>query len=43
VAQGFWPHYFRVGPHFVLTFVILEQLRMYMAQRKSLQSLATHA
>ena len=25
-AQGFWPVYFRIGPHTILTFMLWEQL-----------------
>ena len=25
--RGFWSHYMRVGPHYILTFVFLEQIK----------------
>ena len=25
--RGFWSHYIRVGPHYVLTFTFLEQIK----------------
>lgn len=27
LSPGFWPNYCRLGPHVVITFVVLEQLR----------------
>lgn len=25
--RGFWAHYIRVGPHYVITFILLEQIK----------------
>eukprot|EP00871_Galdieria_phlegrea_P004645 jgi/Galph1/5181/GphlegSOOS_G3835.1 len=32
--KGFWPFFFRIGPHTVLTFIFLEQLKGWYVQRK---------
>ena len=30
--SGFWPYYLRLGPHTVLTFIFLEQIKnLYLA------------
>ena len=26
--RGFWAHYMRVGPHYIITFTLLEQLKI---------------
>ena len=31
--KGFVPHFMRVGPHFVLTFIMLEQLRTFLREQ----------
>ena len=31
--KGFVPHFMRVGPHFVLTFMMLEQLRAFLREQ----------
>eukprot|EP01126_Amoeba_proteus_P001690 TRINITY_DN10502_c1_g1_i1.p1 TRINITY_DN10502_c1_g1~~TRINITY_DN10502_c1_g1_i1.p1 ORF type:complete len:219 (+),score=17.57 TRINITY_DN10502_c1_g1_i1:263-919(+) len=28
--KGFWMHYFRVGPHYILTFAILERMKIIL-------------
>ncbi|CAG8833202.1 36621_t:CDS:1, partial [Racocetra persica] len=30
--RGFWTHFMRIGPHFCLTFVFLEQLKRGVRQ-----------
>ena len=31
--RGFWSHYMRVGPHYVFTFVFLEQIKRLLERR----------
>lgn len=33
--KGFWSHFYRAGPHFVLTFVFLERIRSLFSQSNS--------
>ena len=30
--KGFWPYYVRNGPHTVITFMVIEQLRSWSAK-----------
>ncbi|KAL9656163.1 hypothetical protein ABK040_007780 [Willaertia magna] len=30
--RGFWPYFFRIGPHTILTFLFLEQFRLYFGK-----------
>jgi len=32
--RGFWSHYIRVGPHYVLTFTFLEQIKVLLGASK---------
>ena len=32
--RGFWSHYIRVGPHYVLTFTFLEQIKALLSSSK---------